>query len=233
MIISQRRQREKEKRRGDIIDAAEPLFFAKGFDNVTMDEIAKKVELNKATIYLYFESKESLYYAIVVRSLRHLVEIVDEGMRESNNGIDDIWGIWEAHIRFAREWPDHFNAYMFFHSGRFDLRNIVEDSAGHTIMPALDRSVIINVSNGPLLKEILDLHGRIFDAMTNAIERAIHEKSIRMNIIPSELAATLLILVENGVRMNPIILNEMGRSGVGKDRFLRDIRPYLEKGLGK
>ena len=53
-------EKEREQRRLYILDAAEELFFAKGFSSVTMDEIAKKVGLNKATIYLYFEDKDSL-----------------------------------------------------------------------------------------------------------------------------------------------------------------------------
>lgn len=60
MGISERRQREKEQRRTEIIDAAERLFFSRGYEDVTMDDIAREVELNKATIYIYFNNKETL-----------------------------------------------------------------------------------------------------------------------------------------------------------------------------
>lgn len=40
------------------MDAAEKLFFSKGYDDVSLGDIAQEVELNKATIYFYFENKE-------------------------------------------------------------------------------------------------------------------------------------------------------------------------------
>lgn len=61
MSVVSRRQREKEQRRKDIIAAAEKLFFKKGYDNVSMNDIAKEVELSKATLYLYFDNKEALF----------------------------------------------------------------------------------------------------------------------------------------------------------------------------
>jgi len=54
MGISERRMREKEQRKKEILDKAERLFFSRGYDDVSMDEIANEVELNKATLYLYF-----------------------------------------------------------------------------------------------------------------------------------------------------------------------------------
>ena len=40
MGIAERKEREKEQRRNNIIDAAESVFFSKGIENATMDEIA-------------------------------------------------------------------------------------------------------------------------------------------------------------------------------------------------
>lgn len=55
-----------------MIDAAEILFFEKGYDNVTMKDIADEVELNRATIYLYFENKEALCFAVILKGMRIL-----------------------------------------------------------------------------------------------------------------------------------------------------------------
>ena len=53
MSIANWKEREKEQRRNDILDVAEKLFFSKGYDNVSMSGIAKKVGLGKATLYIY------------------------------------------------------------------------------------------------------------------------------------------------------------------------------------
>ncbi len=53
-----------EKRTTQIIEAATRVFAAKGFDGATMADIADAAGINKATIYLYFESKYGLIQAI-------------------------------------------------------------------------------------------------------------------------------------------------------------------------
>jgi hypothetical protein len=68
MGVAERKEREKQQRRNDIIDAAEKLFFAKGHDNTTVDDIAKEAELSKGTVYLYFSSKEDLMFGVYSQS---------------------------------------------------------------------------------------------------------------------------------------------------------------------
>lgn len=70
-----RAEPESAKRR-DIIDGARRVFFEKGFDGASMDEVAKAASVSKATIYVYFSSKEELFEALVhndrARSAEHL-----------------------------------------------------------------------------------------------------------------------------------------------------------------
>jgi len=65
MGLEERRRREKEQRRSTILNAARKLFFEKGFKYVTVDNIAKKSELSKGSIYLHFNSKEDIYTHIL------------------------------------------------------------------------------------------------------------------------------------------------------------------------
>jgi AcrR family transcriptional regulator len=65
MGLEERRKREKEQRRGEILNAARKLFFERGFKEVTVANIAKKAELSKGSIYLYFNSKEEIYTHIL------------------------------------------------------------------------------------------------------------------------------------------------------------------------
>ena len=56
--------KENAKRR-QIIEGARSLFLAQGFDAASMGEIARKAGVSKGTLYVYFESKEQLFEAIV------------------------------------------------------------------------------------------------------------------------------------------------------------------------
>ena len=58
-------QRRKEARPGEIIDAALELFCEKGFAGTRMDDVARHAGVTKGTVYLYFENKEALFYALV------------------------------------------------------------------------------------------------------------------------------------------------------------------------
>jgi AcrR family transcriptional regulator len=73
-----RSEPESAKRR-DIIDGARRVFFDKGFDGASMDEVAKAAGVSKATIYVYFGGKEELFEALVrndrARSAEHLFEV--------------------------------------------------------------------------------------------------------------------------------------------------------------
>jgi AcrR family transcriptional regulator len=59
--------KEKELRRGYMIDAAERVFFSRGYENASMDEVAREAGFTKRTIYMYFSSKEQIYYEIMSR----------------------------------------------------------------------------------------------------------------------------------------------------------------------
>jgi AcrR family transcriptional regulator len=72
MGIQERKEREKERRRQQIIVAAKRVFSGKGFNKATMEDIAKEAELSPGTLYLYFKNKEELYASLSLRILQYL-----------------------------------------------------------------------------------------------------------------------------------------------------------------
>lgn len=61
MQATSRKEREKELRRRQILEAAEEVFRRKGYQATTMDEVAEEAEFSKGTLYLYFGSKFALF----------------------------------------------------------------------------------------------------------------------------------------------------------------------------
>jgi AcrR family transcriptional regulator len=72
MGIQERKEREKERRRQQIIVAAKRVFSDKGFNKATMEDIASEAELSPGTLYLYFKNKEELYASLSLRILQYL-----------------------------------------------------------------------------------------------------------------------------------------------------------------
>jgi len=123
MGIADRRQREKEQRRTEILDAAERLFFSRRYDDVSMDEIAREAELNKATIYLYFQNKEALYAALVLRGIEILKEKYTACMENRAPGIVKVALMGQAYYQFSQEQPDYLRMIHFYGSERFSREN--------------------------------------------------------------------------------------------------------------
>jgi TetR/AcrR family transcriptional regulator len=65
-VIQERKKREKDQRIQSILTAAKKVFFSKGYQRSTMDEIAFEAEISKPTIYQYFRTKDELYSALML-----------------------------------------------------------------------------------------------------------------------------------------------------------------------
>jgi AcrR family transcriptional regulator len=70
------RERKKEQTRLRITDAARQLFAERGFDGVTVAEIARAAEVSEATVFNYFPTKEELFYSGLEAFGAALVEAV-------------------------------------------------------------------------------------------------------------------------------------------------------------
>ena len=113
MGIAERRQREKEQRAQDIVDAAEEVIFSKGYEGATMDEIADAAELSKGTLYLYYKTKEELYFAIAKRSDAILRKMALEAVHEEMSGLEKIIGMTQAYFHFYEKQRPYFDALHF------------------------------------------------------------------------------------------------------------------------
>lgn len=72
------RERKKRQTRQRIHDVALELFVARGFDNVTIAEVAAAAEVSVNTVYNYFQAKEDLVLPPEEASPRRLADIVRE-----------------------------------------------------------------------------------------------------------------------------------------------------------
>ncbi|MEY4713196.1 MAG: hypothetical protein RIS88_2646 [Pseudomonadota bacterium] len=64
-----KRERRKQARPGELLDAALALFVEKGFAATRVEEVAARAGVSKGTLFLYFESKEELFKAVVHENL--------------------------------------------------------------------------------------------------------------------------------------------------------------------
>ncbi|MFC1825919.1 TetR/AcrR family transcriptional regulator [Thermodesulfobacteriota bacterium] len=72
MGIKERKERERGRRRQQIMIAAKRVFSEKSFNKATMEDIAKEAELSPGTIYLYFKNKDELFASLSLRILHYM-----------------------------------------------------------------------------------------------------------------------------------------------------------------
>ena len=63
-------------KRRQILEGARQVFLGHGFDGASMGEIAKAASVSKGTLYVYFDSKEALFEALIVEERRSLAEVL-------------------------------------------------------------------------------------------------------------------------------------------------------------
>jgi AcrR family transcriptional regulator len=108
--IAERRQEEKDRRRAEIIDAAEDLYRELGWDAVTMDSVAKRARLSRALVYVYFKDKNDLLFAITARALVALRDRFEEATTRAKLGLEKIEAVGRAYMAFGQEFPHYFDA---------------------------------------------------------------------------------------------------------------------------
>ena len=140
MGISERKKREKDKRRNDIVDAAEKVFFLKGKAIATMDDVAAEAELSKGTLYLYFKNKEDLYLAINIRGLTILENLFKKAIKKAKTGLEKVRAIGRAYFQFSREYSEYFKALMYFDSKEMNFahNDMIDKDWVHKELDPLD-----------------------------------------------------------------------------------------------
>lgn len=92
--VQAKRERRKEARPGELLDAALDLFVEKGFAATRAEEVAKRAGVSKGTLFLYFASKEELFKAVVR-------ENISVRFTEWSTEIDEFQGSAADLLRFC------------------------------------------------------------------------------------------------------------------------------------
>ncbi|MFN3714516.1 MAG: TetR/AcrR family transcriptional regulator [Alcanivoracaceae bacterium] len=109
MSLRARQQEEKQERRDSILDAAEQVFFAKGVDRATMDDIARSARLSRGLLYVYFRDKQDILASILLRALESLRQRFRDVDDPDLSGADRILAMGRNYLAFSRQQPNYFD----------------------------------------------------------------------------------------------------------------------------
>ena len=99
-----------EFHRGSILAAAERLFAEKGIEKTTMDDIARVAEYSKATLYVYFQSKEEIVNAILLSGMVLLKKKIHEALESNHEWLQAYDAVCRTIVRFYDDNPTAYDA---------------------------------------------------------------------------------------------------------------------------
>lgn len=85
MSKTDRKQKDIENRRNEILDAVERIYEIGNFESVTMDDIAKEAEFTKQTLYAYFKGKEEIMASIYIRAANNINQMIKAALDEKQS----------------------------------------------------------------------------------------------------------------------------------------------------
>jgi len=198
MGINERREREKDERRKAILNCAKELILLQGVQRVNIEDIARRAELSKATVYLYFSSKDVLFNEICEESARVFLGRFKPFMETGVTGLKALKCFWRGYVE------------LFGHSEEmlivFQIRNFINSSLPIFPLKEQDKSPSVNA---------------ILEAMKSLIDQC-KDEGVFDPGLDSALATGLLLsmfcmIMENAARIppesrkSPALIEEMTR----------------------
>lgn len=148
--MSSKKRTEKENK---IIDAAEKVFFRKGFDAAKMEEVAAEAGMSKASLYFYFQSKEEVNLGITFRAFQRLTDLYYQVLREAKGltGAEKVSRILHSYLTFSEK-------NFHYHEALFDYLSLVRsEKTEHKAAESIYYQRIEDIHNLPVsivVKEI-------------------------------------------------------------------------------
>jgi AcrR family transcriptional regulator len=130
--LEERRKRERENRKSAILKAARRLFFEKGFKTVTVESIARKAELSKGSIYLYYNSKEEIYTQILLSDIDKFHSRISDILQPPASASEALIHLANTYVDFFLNDRELFRILMTFMLHTTDM-NLPEDLHSHII----------------------------------------------------------------------------------------------------
>ena len=203
MSLGKWKEREKEQRQNDIINAARKLFADRDFDEVSMDEIAEDIGLGKSTLYLYFKNKEALYFAIELRGIQIWVEMVKEEVKKGNTGLEKLILYINATKEFSKKYP---NCLRMLYSPtnnkkQFDMNKL---------------------NSSEEFQEVRGLFKELMFIGIDSIQTGINDGEIRPDVDPVEATILLSVIINGIVNMGSWSKEILESKGINEQKFTND-----------
>ncbi|MBN1870997.1 MAG: TetR/AcrR family transcriptional regulator [Candidatus Omnitrophica bacterium] len=204
MPAMDRKERDKQLRRTDILKAAERVFATKGYHKTTISDIAEEAQYAVGTLYIYFKDKPTLYLTLIEKKSKDLIATVKEKVNQISDIKEKIRVLVETQLSYFKENEDFFRIYFSEREGvRWTIKDKISRTAVETFLKYIDyiAELVKNAQLKGIIKKKLDSKqvAYILAAMMNAVimpwlrEQSLERKEIK------DLSGFILEIFYDGV----------------------------------
>ena len=204
MSIKNLKEKERENRIDYIIDAAEQLFFEKGYDGVSLNEIALKIGISRPPLYRYFKNREEIYFAVVLRAAKIMNQLFKKSANNNDNARIKLEKMGKAYFKFYKDFPNYYEIYLSFEFLRFQNNEKYD------------------------ISEIMKLNFETIKIICETIEEGMEDGSIRKDINPLETAMFITTTSNSVLKLYP---NTTKTLGISIEQYYDDFLRLWDRAL--
>lgn len=148
-----RKERERQQHRQEILAAALTLFAEKGFQNVSMQEIAAAAEFATGTLYKFFPSKEDLFFELLEATAEEGLGVAIPALDGPEDELVKLSRFIRLHERIIREQGPALRLYVLESTGRCLPGPRVEakkKEIDQRVVSSLSRVIAAGISRGSI-----------------------------------------------------------------------------------
>ncbi|MBI5248666.1 MAG: TetR/AcrR family transcriptional regulator [Desulfomonile tiedjei] len=124
MGTKERRQRELEDRRRAILEKSRDLFFERGYESVSVQDICDAVEYGRSSVYAFFSSKEEIYAHIYVEAMRILADMFQSVNPAASDFDREFIKCTQILFDFYKYHRNYFKALFYFSTNKLAYSKI-------------------------------------------------------------------------------------------------------------
>ena len=194
-----RREKEMQARRMHIIKNAATIFGRDGYENASVNEIAKEAEFTKRTLYKYFNDKADLYLSVLLFKYRQMIDHFENQELKGTTGFEKLRDSIEKQYKYYLNNTDTFRIM-------YDIGNVRE------------------VTDNEKINEFIKLDSKITETICSLIELGQKDGSIANEPISEDMTVSLKFILSAVFDKLAIVgdsyVNHIEKS---KDDFIKDV----------
>jgi AcrR family transcriptional regulator len=195
-----------ESTRRRIMDAAREIFFRRGYEAASLDDVARLAGVAKGTLYVHFRNKAVLYLAVLTHNAGVFAHKMRLALSKSDRPDDQMRAIAQFYFSHYRENPQYFQIFWAMENDQ--------------ILGSIPRKVV---------DEILAVFGESLAILEDVVRRGVESRAFR-RVDPRETAVILWTMANGLLRLKARVAGKTLRDA-DLDRLGRDAIELFISGL--